>query len=282
MNSRPTWIGVLLVALAVPPPGYAQQFGRDSAIIDEAGVIDGPTQNAINRCLLELEQKTGAQVRVLVINSTNGRDIHDYAIEVAKKQKDQPDQEKSGLGEAGKDNGVLIVVAVKDRRYRFEVGEGLEGTLPDLYCDSIAQKCFVPYFRRGDYSGGVYQGVVAVAQKIAQGTGVQLEGKPAKPVQQPISPSPVGVVGAGAPAGVSCCVVLFPLLVFFIIIVSIASRRGRYYRTWGYGGYGGGGFWPGLFLGQMLGGWGGQSHGCWGGGSSWGGGFGGGGFGGGG
>jgi uncharacterized protein len=262
------WLGLL----ALPAGAVAQEFGHDSAIIDQAGVMDVSVMAALDRCLIELEKKTGAQLRVLTVVSTNGRDIHDFAIEIAQKQRDRAGQGKTGVGQAGKNNGLLIVIAVKDRRYRIEVGEGLEGTLPDLYCDSIASKYLVPNFRRGDYEGGIYQGAAALARKIAADQGVQLA---CGDTEAPGRRHPAQPLGSARPAAGSacCCVPLFPLLIFILIVSALSSRRRRHYGTWG-----GGSFMQAMALGAILNHLG--AGGRWGG-SSWGG-FGGGGFGGGG
>ena len=141
---------------------------------------------------------------------------------------------------------MLVVVAVKDRRYRIEVGEGLEGTLPDLYCDSIAQKYFVPNFRKGEYGRGVFEGTAAIARKIAAENGVQVEGVPEAPVEPTV---PVAYNANGGGIGV-CCAPLIPMFIAAVLIGSFLSRRNRYHRSWGGGGYGGGGFWQGMMLGQ--------------------------------
>lgn len=243
---------VLLVAVCAPLAS-AQTFGRNSAIIDNAGVIDTATEAGLNRWLLELEKKTTAQLRILTVESTRGRDLHSYALDVAKANR---------LGKAGEDNGVLVLIAVKDRRYRIEVGEGIEDTIPDLFCDRVARKYFVPNFRQGNFGMGIYQGTIALAQKIAADRGVRLTGQP---------PAPAARSGRrGRSRGSSICS-MFSLVLFFVFFMGSFGLRRRGYRG---GGRGGGGLLAGLLIGGMLGNMGR-------GGSSWGGGgFGGGGFGG--
>ncbi|MBN2560261.1 MAG: TPM domain-containing protein [Phycisphaerae bacterium] len=239
-----------------------------TGIVDMAKVVDPQTEAGLNRWLLELEQKTGAQLKVLTIDTTGGRDVYQYGIETAKRWK---------LGAEKEDNGALVVIAVRDRKYAIVTGEGIEDTLPDLYCDTIARKCFLPNFKRGDFATGIYQGTVALAKKIAADAGAQLSGTPPAPAQTPAYRSsrqrgePVSY-GDGGAGGVACCFgPLLPLVIFLVIFGSLFSRRRHgHYRTWG-----GGGLWQGLLLGSLLGGFG-RSRG----GSSWGG-FGGGGFGGG-
>ncbi len=255
----------LLVAVALcPGPVLGQVFGPRSAILDNAGVVDAQSEAALNRYLLELQPKTGAQVRVLTIGSTGGRDIYDYASDVFRRQ-----NQGKGLGDAkGSNNGLLIVVAVQDKKYRFHVGEGLEGPLPDLYCNSIAEKYFAPSFRAGDFAAGIVQGTVAAAQKIAKDAGVQLTGMPRMAAPQRSR-------GHRRRGGFSC---FWPLMLLFLFCGGgvFGRRRSGHYRAWG-----GGGLLQGMMLGSLLGGmWGGGRRG-WSGGSSLGG-FGGGGFGGGG
>src|SRR5262245_34845103 len=92
-------------------------------VADYANVIDAATRQNLDGWLTELEQKTGAQVIALTIQSLDGEPIESFTLDLA--------QNKWKLGQKGKDNGVLVCVAVKDRKYRFEVGYGLEGALPD-------------------------------------------------------------------------------------------------------------------------------------------------------
>lgn len=261
MRRRAT--SALMLVFVIGPSAVAQagRFGPSSAIVDEVGVIDANTMAGLNSWLLELERKTTAQVRVSIVNSTNGVDIHDYALNVV-------ENELGGLGQKGKNNGALIVVAVKDRRYRFEIGEGLEGAVPDLYCDRLARQHFVPNFRSGNYGIGIYGATVELARKIAGESGVQLSGNPPAPmVQHRRHRRRVGAPGCG---------LIGMFLLFAIFSGAAGMRRRRYYGSWA-----GGGLLQGMLLGSLLGGMG-RSRGGWSGGSSWGGGgFGGGGFGGG-
>ncbi len=244
----------VIAALSPATAAQAGRFGPRSAIVDEVGVIDSNTRTGLNNWLLELERRTTAQVRVLIVNSTRGVDIHDYALDVVEK-------ELGGLGKQGKDNGALIVVAVKDRRYRFEIGEGLEGAAPDLYCERLARKYFVPNFRGGNYGIGIYGATVALARKIAGESGVQLSGNPPAPAPRHR--------GRRRRGGVPGCGMVGMLLLFGIFSGGAAMRRRRHYGSWS-----GGGLLQGMLLGSMLSGLG-RSGGGWGGGGFGGGGFGG-------
>jgi uncharacterized protein len=140
-------------------------------VVDLAGIVSDDVENQLNRYLTELEQKTTAQVAVLTVDSLDGQSIEDFSINIA--------HNKWKLGQKGKDNGVLLLVAVQDRKYRIEVGYGLEGILPDSLVGSIGRQFLVPYFKRGDYSTGIYSATVAIANIIAKDAGVQITGLPA-------------------------------------------------------------------------------------------------------
>ena len=136
---------------------------------DRAGIISDIAEKGLNGYLQELEQKTGAQVIVLTIDTTGEIPIETYAIELATKWQ---------LGQKGKDNGVLVVVAKGDRAYRIEVGYGLEGVLPDGFCGTVGRVYFVPKFQKGQFSEGIYQGVVILVNKIAEESGIKITGMP--------------------------------------------------------------------------------------------------------
>ena len=254
MDSRVAFsLSIILAFCGQWSVAFAQpQNTPRTGIVDLAGVIDSKTEAGLNKWLLELEQKTTAQLKVLTIDTTHGRDIHSFGLEMAKRWR---------LGQEGKNNGALIVIAVRDRRYNFAIGEGIEDTLPDLYCDSIAQKYFVPNFKRGDFGTGIYQGTVAVARKIAADSGASLSGAPPAPVQRMSRSRRRGRRG-----GIPCFTMFILLMVFGRMF---GGRRRRNHGAWS-----GGGFLQGMLLASLF-----SSFGRGGGGSSWGGG--GGGFGGG-
>jgi uncharacterized protein len=134
-------------------------------VVDLAGVVRSDLKNDLNAYLQTLEQKTTAQVLVLTVQSLDNQSIEEFALNTKEKWK---------LGQKGKDNGVLIVVAVNDRKYRIEVGYGLESVLPDSLVGSIGREYFVPYFRQGDFSTGIYAGTVALIRTIADHDGVSI------------------------------------------------------------------------------------------------------------
>ena len=139
-------------------------------VVDLAGIIDANVEAGLNRYLLELEQKTTAQMVVLTINSLEGESIDDLSLKIA--------HDKWKLGQKGKDNGALFLVSLQDRKYKFEIGYGLEGILPDSLAGSIGRKYLVPYFKKGDYSTGITAASIAMINEIAAEAGVEITGMP--------------------------------------------------------------------------------------------------------
>ncbi|MBN2131359.1 MAG: TPM domain-containing protein [Sedimentisphaerales bacterium] len=228
---------------------------------DLANVINADHERALNGVLQELEQKTGAQYIVLTVQTTGGVPIEQFAIELA--------HTKWKLGQEGRDNGMLFVLALKDRRWRFEVGYGLEGFVTDQFSGRTGREVLTPYLKRGDYSQGIYEANLRIVQKIATEARVTLTGMPTLPRQRAPARR-----GSGRRGGLPCCSSLFFLLIMIFFIGGMGGGGRR-------GGMGGWLFWPLLFGGFGRSGGYGRS-GSYGGGSFGGsfGGFGGGGFGG--
>lgn len=220
----------------IPIPDIPKNY-----VVDLAGIIDGDVQRRLNEYLKELEQKTTAQVIVLTILSLEGHSLEEFSIETAHR--------RWKLGQKGKDNGVLILVALKERKYRFEIGYGLEGILPDSLVGGIGREYLVPYFKKGDYSNGIFAATLAVTDKIASGAGVTITGMP-ESKNRPAHKKP-GILNS-----------IFTI--FFLIAMAILFIRhpflfllfmGTGRRSWGGGGGFGGG--SGGFGGGGGGGFGG-------------------------
>jgi len=127
-------------------------------VIDLANIIGSDIRAQLNTSLQNLEQTTTAQILVLTIVSLDGQSIEEFAFNTKEKWK---------LGQQGKDNGVLLVVALKERKYRFEVGYGLESVLPDSLAGSIGREHLVPYFRKGEYGKGIYNTMQAIINIVS-------------------------------------------------------------------------------------------------------------------
>ena len=249
MTPRAAFLFCLLMAVAHVAPALALESPPQTYVADRAGVIESAAKTQLIGLLQELEQKTNARVIVLTVNSTNGQNIHQYAFERADKWK---------FGANQKSASVLIVVAVRDRKYWTEVGYNHEHILPDSLVGTLGRQYLVPHFKAGRYNRGILEYTAAIASTIAQANGKTLTGMPKL---QPLA-QPPGILR----------VILGFLPILFLFIMAGASRgRGRNMLFWG------------LLAGSMMGGRGGGRSGGFGGGGFGGfGGGGGGGFGGGG
>jgi len=203
---------------------------------DEANILSASAKAQLEAILQAHRDSTSNQIAVLVVPSLEGEDIEGYAVRVFAEWK---------LGQAGKDNGVLFLVAMEERQMRIEVGFGLEGILTDAMSSRINRNAVAPHFRQGNYEAGIQEGTMAIIKTIA---GEYVNDAPT--VQKRKKKSPWGTV------------------IFFVIMLLLMSRKNK------GGGSGMGGYWTAAMLGSMLGG-SGRSSGGWGGG---GGDFGGGGF----
>ncbi|MBI2559755.1 MAG: TPM domain-containing protein [Planctomycetes bacterium] len=180
-------------------------------IEDKVGIIDNAIKERLNAYLEELEQKTGTQVIVLTVNSTEGMPIERFALNLASKWQ---------LGQKGKDNGLLIVIAKEDRAYRFEVGYGLESILPDSLCGTIGRELLVPNFRKDDYGKGIFEATVAIISTIAKENRIEITGIPKITYTE------------RGPSNASFLVFLYLLFVIIIIFYIFLQRRyytGRYW-----------------------------------------------------
>lgn len=233
----------------IQPTGY---------VMDLAGVIKPDTKAQLEAMCLELQQKTGAQLAIVTVKSLDGNEVQQYANDLYK---------HLGVGAKKDDRGVLLLVAPNDRKYWTEVGYGLEPIINDARAGD-AGRLLAPYFRAGDFSGGITVAAWRLAKYIADDKGVTLAGQPqVRQVRQNQSDSGN----------------LWVWLILAAILFMIFASRGG--SSSGRGGGMGSGWWVGPVIGSAMGrrggGWGGSSGG-FGGGGGWGGGGGGfGGFGGG-
>jgi uncharacterized protein len=202
LESRPLPRGLLLVAwlwlmAAVFAPAFAQQGlvavpQLTARVTDLTGTLTADQSSSLEAKLAAFEQSKGSQVAVLVVPTTQPEAIEQYSIRVV-------DQWKLGRGKV--DDGVLVLVALNDRKVRLEVGYGLEGVLPDATANRIIQQDIVPSFKRGDYYGGINTGVDRVMRVI--------EGEPLP--EPELSPPAAGIPG------------LFNLLPFLFIFALIGG-----------------------------------------------------------
>jgi uncharacterized protein len=193
----------------------------DQYVNDFTNTLSFNEWKSIENMLKQYEDTTSTQIVVLMIDSLKGESIEDYAVSVFEKNK---------IGQAKKDNGVLLVIAKDDQRIKIEVGYGLEGVLTDVVCEQIINKEIVPQFKESNFYGGILTGVTSIIEAVGGEYKVEPRGK-------------------AAPAISGGLVVFFLLLLFYGILPAVASRRRtiigsggwNHFSGWGYGG-GWGGF----------------------------------------
>jgi len=148
-------VGGLVLALAFLPwlapahaePNFPELTGR---VVDDADVLSYPEEVAITADLKALEDKSSDQVVVVTLPSLQGYTIEDFGYQLGRHW---------GIGTEKLDNGVIVIVAPNERKVRIEVGRGLEGVLTDALSKIIIENAILPKFRRGDFGGGIKDGV---------------------------------------------------------------------------------------------------------------------------
>ncbi len=152
------WIAATL-CLLVAPPALALDFPELSGrVVDQAGVMSAQSKSDIEAKSKTLEDKSGIQLVVATVKSLQGNDIETYANQLFRFWK---------LGEAKKNNGVLLLVAPNERKVRIEVGYGLEGTLTDALSSVIISSAIIPRFKSRDFSGGIERGVDGIISVLS-------------------------------------------------------------------------------------------------------------------
>ena len=157
-NALVLWCTLLLAAACIPVAGATEVPYLGGRVNDTADLLSAATERDLEALLASHEDSTSNQLVVLTIKSLEGEAIEEYSIRVVDTWK---------LGQKGKDNGVLLLVAQDDRQVRIEVGRGLEGDLTDALCAQIIRREIVPNFKAGDYDRGVRAGVDAILGAIA-------------------------------------------------------------------------------------------------------------------
>ncbi len=151
---------IIAFALAVFPAFAVDVPFLTGRVTDNAQILSDETRKAVTANLKAHEEKTTNQIAVLTVPTLEGVSIEEYAVTVFNTWK---------LGQKGKDNGVLLIVAPKDRKLRIEVGYGLEGTMTDGIAGSIIRNAITPFFKNNDYDRGIDEGVRAIINVLEGG-----------------------------------------------------------------------------------------------------------------
>jgi uncharacterized protein len=210
---------VMIAALSWAEP--VSQLHPTDYVNDFAHVLSPQTIAELDDIAQQVDQKAHAQIAVATINTLDGGDIDSYASDLFKRW---------GVGNKSTNRGVLILIAVKDHRYRTEVGYGLEPILPDGKVGGIWREA-VPLLKQNNYSEAVRFVTEQVASVIAQDAGAQLTGQTAQPERRP-GPTPH--------------ISLRAVILFIIVVIIVLATPLRRVLFWfllfnsGFGGFGGG------------------------------------------
>lgn len=236
MRKIALWVWLILLTL----PGLVSTAALElpspvGPVMDLARILDSGTKERLLRVILDVRERTTAEIAILTVPTTAPESIQEYSIAIFDRWK---------IGKRGQDNGLLFLVAVQDRRLWITTGYGLEGILPDGKVGEIRDREVIPYFRAGQYAEGIVRGTEALANVIlAQGKeetqGRRVATRAGRQRSQLWSGS------AGILLGI------FLLLVLFSAGLSAMDRR-TYLR--GRGMRGRGGFWGPFWFGTGFGG----------------------------
>ena len=177
-------------------------------VSDLAGVINLEAKTRLEALCAEVEQKTGAQMAIVTVQSLEGESVESYAVDLYK---------QLGVGGKKDNRGVLLLVAPNERKYRIEVGYGLEPVINDARAGD-AGRAMVPYLRQSDYGKAAEVAAWQLARYIADDAGVTLSGQP------PAVRNQNGRGNTGFPV---FWVVIIVLIIFFRAIGSLSGRSGR-------------------------------------------------------
>lgn len=267
------WCLPLLLLASLWQAGAAQALEAipplTQRVTDLTSTLTAEQQAGLEARLQAFEQQKGSQIAILIVPTTQPEDIAQYSIRVVEAWK---------LGREKQDDGVLILLAKNDRKMRIEVGYGLEGAIPDVTAKRIISDVMAPYFRQGDFYGGLNAAVERIAALIDG------EALPAPPQQarggehdwgdmlpillfggliagamlRAVLGSFFGGVATGGLIGAAVWIlggglIMALVLAFIAFVVTLAGIG----NLGGFGGYGGGGFGGGSGGGGFSGGGGG-------------------------
>jgi len=159
-----------LVNVAFAAPDFPALAGR---VVDEAGILSAQAESELVVQLAAHEQATSNQIVVVTLKSLRGYEISDYGVQLGRHW---------GIGQKGKNNGALLIVAPAERKLRIEVGYGLEGVLTDALTRDIIERAIKPPFRQQNYEQGIRAGVGALLSVLSG--------------EAPALPPPVTAVGS--------------------------------------------------------------------------------------
>ena len=155
--TRTLLVGIFLILISVLPASALNVPALKGRVNDYAHILSPSTITQLDNALGYFEQQESTQIVVLTIPTLAGDSLEDFSIRVAEQWK---------IGQKGKDNGAILLIAKKERKLRIEVGYGLEGKLTDLTSGRIIRNIILPWFNQGNFNQGVLDGVGAMMQAV--------------------------------------------------------------------------------------------------------------------
>ncbi len=222
---------LLIAALCATMPAFAQNFPALSGrVVDQAGVLDPAQEAALDAKLKQVEDQTGRQLVVAAVSDLQGYPIEDFGYRLGRAW---------GIGEKGRNTGIVLIVAPNDRKVRIEVGRGLEPYMTDALSGRIIREQITPRFKAGDLPGGIMAGVDAIIPQLT----LPPDEAAKRASEARVNQSSGGDVDLGS--------IIFWLFIFFFLILPLlrtifGGKRGRRLGgsgpviIWGPGDWGGG------------------------------------------
>jgi uncharacterized protein len=218
---------VAIASVQAAEPEFPPLTGR---VNDRAGLLSERDQRELEAALARFERETADQIVVVTVESLQGLPIEEYGYQLGRHW---------GIGQKGKDNGALLIVAPEEREVRIEVGYGLEGELTDAQSRTIIESRILPRFREGDFAGGIRGGVAAMIDTLGGTYDPALAPVQVRERERAPSPFPLAIA--------------LPIIMIIVLNLLFSQRRRGRFRGYGppiilpddwgtrYGGSGGGG-----------------------------------------
>jgi uncharacterized protein len=201
---------LLLVAVATAQAAELDFPPLTGRVNDRAGLLSERDQRELEAALARFERETTDQIVVVTVESLQGLPIEDYGYQLGRYW---------GIGQKGKDNGALLIVAPEEREVRIEVGYGLEGELTDAQSRTIIESRILPHFRDGDFAAGIRGGVAAMIETLGGSYDPALA--PVQVGEREPAPSPFPLV------------IALPIIVIIVLNLLFSQRRRERFRGYG-------------------------------------------------
>jgi len=192
---------------ALSEPDYPSLTGR---VVDNAGLIPGSEESRLDNSLASFEKSTGIQMVIVTLDSLQGYDANQFGYLLGRHW---------GIGSKEKDDGLVLLVAPREKKIAIATGYGLEGDMPDVVAKKIIDYVIIPYFKKGEFSNGIIAGTTAIIE-ILGGASLPEDGATKDYVLKKHTPIKQGKNSIGG---------TLPFFIIFIFIVSLISKKRKWF-----------------------------------------------------